>query len=59
MTACRDVLVAYGGLMRYKPTPTPGAMCYDGLLALRQFGPNPGDAAGVLEACALGPLALR
>ena len=39
--------------MRYKPRPTPGAACYDGLLALRGFGPNPADAADVLEACAL------
>ncbi len=48
----RDVLVAYGRLMKYKPRPTPGAACYDGLLALRGFGPNPADAADVLEACA-------
>ena len=39
--------------MRYKPRPTPGAVCYDGLLALRGFGPNPADAADVLEACAM------
>ena len=48
----RDVLVAYGSLMKYKPQPTAGAVCYDGLLALRGFGPNPADAADILEACA-------
>ena len=48
----RDVLVAYGRLIEYKPKPTPGAACYDGLLALRGFGPNPADAADVLESCA-------
>ena len=48
--ACSDLLIAYGGLMRYRPTPSEGAMCYDGLLALRQFGPKPADAAAVLDA---------
>lgn len=49
--ARRDLLVAYGESMRYQPTPSPGAMCYDGLLALRQFGPHPADPADVLKAC--------
>ena len=39
----------YGKLMKYKPTPTEHAYCYDGPLALRQFGPDPNDAADVLE----------
>ena len=45
----RDVLVEYGKLMKYNPTPTKNAYCYDGPLALRQFGPDPNDAADVLE----------
>ena len=49
----RDVLVAYAGLLRYKPRPSREAICYDGLLALRSFGPNVSHAADVLEACAM------
>jgi hypothetical protein len=45
----RDVLIEYGKLMRYQPVPTEKAYCYDGPLALRQFGPDPNDAADVLE----------
>ena len=45
----RDVLVEYGKLMRYTPAPTGEAYCYDGPLALRQFGPEASDAANVLE----------
>lgn len=35
--------------MRYQPVPTEKAYCYDGPLLLRQFGPDPNDAADVLE----------
>ncbi len=35
--------------MKYTPTPSKNAYCYDGPLVLRQFGPNPKDAADVLE----------
>lgn len=57
----RDVLIEYGKLMKYRPQPTAAAYCYDGPLALRQFGPDPNDAADVLEtypwcACSLSGL---
>jgi len=45
----RDVLIEYGKLMKYTPKPSKNAYCYDGPLVLRQFGPNPNDAADVLE----------
>ena len=43
------MLIAYGKLMKYKPQPTEGSYCYDGRLALRQFGPEFKDSADVLE----------
>ena len=43
------MLIEYGKLMKYTPTPTKNAYCYDGPLVLRQFGPDPNDAADVLE----------
>ena len=43
------MLIEYGKLMKYRPTPSANSYCYDGPLALRQFGPDPNDAADVLE----------
>ena len=45
----RDVLIEYSKLMRYQPEPSQNAWCYDGPMVLRQFGPDPNDAADVLE----------
>jgi len=45
----RDVLIEYSKLMKYQPQPSGNAWCYDGPLALRQFGPDANDAADVLE----------
>lgn len=55
---CRDVLIEYSKLMKYQPEPSAKAWCYDGPMGLRQFGPDPNDAADVLETypwCALNP----
>ena len=44
--------------MKYKPKPSKNFYCYDGPLLLRQFGPDPNDAADVLETypwCVLAP----
>ena len=43
------MLIEYGKLMKYQPEPSKGGYCYDGPLALRQFGPKIEDAAEVLE----------